>query len=379
MRLRKPTRIILMTEILMFGPPKGHNIKLYLDFFQKYKNEFKLTYFYSGKKVYSFEPYTDITFVHRLLNILAFLSVFKKTERLELIWIHNWTPVYVILILLFLRRKSKIVFSVWSEPIPRMTLGEGIKAKTYRFIFKKMDFIQCLWFPTYELMKRINSNPKVVLFPWGLSESYFKHSHDTVYSQETIEFVDSLESNKINFFWPKSISGASRHDIVIESCKQLREAGVLNFKVYFWLGNAVKRKLYYKLERQIAKFDLSTHVIFVHHSFLTFNEIRYIWSKMDVGLQIAAHDALSTSFLEPLFLKKPVVVSKIAPYQIFESHFNLKLDLVELNPSSLKNHMLSYIQGREITNAELNKRSEVISTYFNFEKNTLKAIEYFAS
>ena len=95
---------------------------------------------------------------------------------------------------------------------------------------------------------------------------------------------------------------------------------------------------------------------------------------MDVGLQIASHDALSTSLLEPLFFKKEVIVTNIEPYEILKEKFDFEIDLINQDKNELKKAMSRLITGNKTTGIELEKRQNAVSLNFNFEENIKKQI-----
>ena len=136
-----------MINILMYGPPKGHNIKLYLDFFQHNSNTYKLTYVFTGKQRYPLNEFSNITFIDYKKDFFQFLKLIISGFRgFELIWIHNWVKFYIVLINLWFKNKSvKLNFSVWSEPLPRELYKSTIKGFIYRYIFKKSDSVQNLY------------------------------------------------------------------------------------------------------------------------------------------------------------------------------------------------------------------------------------------
>ena len=59
----------------MYGPPKGHNIKLYLDFFQHNSNTYKLTYVFTGKQRYPLNEFSNITFIDYKKDFFQFLKL----------------------------------------------------------------------------------------------------------------------------------------------------------------------------------------------------------------------------------------------------------------------------------------------------------------
>lgn len=364
-----------MINILMYGPPKGHNIKLYLDFFQHNSNTYKLTYVFTGKQRYPLNEFSNITFIDYKKDFFQFLKlVISGFRGFELIWIHNWVKFYIVLINLWFKNKSvKLNFSVWSEPLPRELYKSTIKGFIYRYIFKNSDSVQNLWYGTYNLINRRLEDVNLQVIPWGLSNIYYNHKDECV-TQEAANFIKELPRNKVKFFWPKSISYASRHDLIIEAAELLKNDGVSNFVVYFWLGNAINPKIFQDLVQLIKDKEVEEYIEIVEHEFLPFEDIIQIWKAMDVGLQIASHDALSTSLLEPLFFKKEVIVTNIEPYEILKQKFDFEINLINQDKNELKQAMNNLIRGNKTSEIELEKRHNTVSLNFNFEENIKKQI-----
>ena len=128
---------------------------------------------------------------------------------------------------------------------------------------------------------------------------------------------------------------------------------------------------------QISRKGLKDHVVFISHSFLSFEEIILIWKQMDVGLQVAAHDALSTSLMEPMLFQKELVCTSIYPYRKLESTFELDMGLVDLEVNQIMRRMEELIDGKKTNTIELMNRKKVIVENFNFERNTESTLEYF--
>ena len=364
-----------MMNIIMYGPPKGHNIKLYLDFFQNNPTEYRLTYVYTGAQRYPFKEFSNITFIDYKKDFSKFFGlVFTGFKSFDLIWIHNWVKFYIVLINLWFKNKSvKLNFSVWSEPLPREIYKNTIKGFVYRYIFRKANSVQNLWYGTYNLIQRRGINAHLQVIPWGLSKIYYNYPNHCE-TAEAKDFIENLPKDKLKFFWPKSISYASRHDLIIEAAELLNKKGVSNFVVYFWLGNAVNPKIFQDLVDLIKQKKVENQIKIVEHGFLPFEDIIQIWKAMDVGLQIASHDALSTSLLEPLFFKKEVIVTNIEPYKILKKEFNFKIDLINQDKNELAEAMLNLIEGNKTSDLELDNRSKAISQNFNFEENIKRQI-----
>lgn len=364
-----------MINIIMYGPPKGHNIKLYLDFFQHNSDKYSLTYVFTGKQRYPFKEFTNITFIDYKKDNIQFLKlVLSGFKSFDLIWIHNWVKFYIVLINIWFKKSSvNLNFSVWSEPLPRELYKNSIKGYVYRYIFKKANSVQNLWYGTYNLIDKRLKGVNLQVIPWGLSKIYYNHKNECI-TEEAKSFIENLPKEKVKFFWPKSISYASRHDLIIEAAEKLKNEGIKNFVVYFWLGNAINSKIFEDLIQLIKSKKVEDYIKIVDHEFLPFQDIIQIWKSMDVGLQIASHDALSTSLLEPLFFKKEVIVTNIEPYVILKEKFKFDLPLINQDSVELKIAMQSLIQGNKTDLLELQKRHEAIALNFNFEENIKKQI-----
>ena len=81
---------------------------------------------------------------------------------------------------------------------------------------------------------------------------------------------------------------------------------------------------------------------------------------MDVGLQVAAHDALSTSLMEPMLFQKELVCTSIYPYRKLESTFGLDMGLVDLEVDEIMRRMEELIDGKKSDINELMNRKKVI-------------------
>ncbi|MFB6258275.1 MAG: glycosyltransferase [Flavobacteriales bacterium] len=361
-------------KILMFGPAKGHNVKRFLDHFQG-SDEHELHYFYFTKpEHYQLASYDRIHWIpyydpFRLLKALR--------SKKDLLWVHNWTPLPILLfILLFRRRDVPINFNVWSEPVPLIARSSSLKGWFYRFFFRRCRTIQCTWFSTYDHIKALKGvNP--VLLRWGMEEGWFHEDEKAPYMDETKDFLERLPRDKLRFFFPKSIGLYNRHDLIIEACRRLVQEGRQDFVIYFWLGNHNPPDKLEDYRQRIERHGLTPYIELVEHSFLPLQDIKAIWKTMDVGLQLLDKDQFSTSIQEAMLLKKELVASDIPPYRKFEEHFELDLELIPNEEKAIAARMRELLDGKRTDEEELEGRKAVLEKEYRFDQNIERMLNFF--
>ena len=360
----------------MFGPGTGHNIVRFLEYF-KNQNEHKLTYYhYNSEKHFSHSKYQPE------INFISPYSIFKLVREIrnnqDLLWIHNWTPWPILFIVWLFAKKTTIInFNVWSESIPNMMKSSSLKAKFYRWFLNSCNTLQCTWFSTLNILKE-QGFKNTALLRWGMVEEKFTSIESHIPSNYTLNFCETLESGKYRFFFPKSVSGGNRHDLIIEASKKLTENGFTNFKVYFWLGNFNREEQLDLLKSRIEKHGLTQQIEFVHHDFVSHQDIHYLWDKMDCGLQVLDADQLSTSFQEPQLYLKEIIASDIPSYQLFKQEFGVNIELIKNNVEGLYDSMKKLLEGNKTTEKELYKRQRIINEHYRFNSNMPKILNYFS-
>ncbi len=361
-------------RILMFGIGHGHNVKRFFDHFQD-SDEHELTYFYTSRPGhYDLSKYDRIRWIpfYRPFKLLKALR-----SRSDLLWVHNWTPIPVLLFILLFRRKDvPINYNVWSEPVPREARSNTWKGAFYRFFFRRCRTVQCTWYGTYELLEPLRGvNP--VLLRWGMEEVWFREGDPEALQKETKDFLDSLPEDRTRFFFPKSLSKGNRHDLIIDATEILVQRGRTNFIVYFWMGNESPDQLLRGYRERIRSAELEEWVRIVEHSFLPSHDIKLIWEAMDVGLQILEMDQFSTSIQEPMLLKKELIASDLPPYRKFEEKFGLDLGLIPNEKERIAERMERIIDGERSSEDELERRKEVLWNEYRFDRNIEKMLSYF--
>lgn len=361
---------------MFHGRAGGHNILPFLEYFNEH-TEHQLTFVYSNDRTYYPEK-DNIQYVKFSFSPLKFLKAAKViSKEYDLIWYHGGHSALIFYIFSILRnKKSTFIFNVWNEWLIHKAKKGGTKGKMFQYGISHADIIHCNWHGTAHVLRETGWNNNIKVFYWGLQKENFTN-HAVADDNETNEFVASLPQDKVKFFFPKSISPNSRHDLVIEAAEKLVKDGITNFIVYLWLGNTNEEDLLAKYASQISKSGLSEYVILQKHGFLSFGDMQMIWKKMDAGLQIAANEQLSTTFLEPQYYQKEIVVTDILPYRMYNEKFDLNIPLIPLDSEAVYNGMKDIITGNSTSKDDLEKRHHIVNNNFNFSKNIEKIIEHY--
>jgi hypothetical protein len=357
-------------NVVMFGPCYGHNIEPFLEFFQNRKT-YKLSLVFIGSDFFSkSKKFNRINFSKLNFNPVNILkSIFIIKEKPDLIWFHASSIYVLLLFLLFRKKKSLFVVNIWSEKIPRLIMENSFKGRLWKFALGKADYIQCNWYGTGELLKKSMEGREIVVHPWGLHNDYFKTEYDDL-SDIALNFVKKLPEDKVKFYYPKSITFASDHIAIVDAVDLLVKKSITNFVVYFWMGNIIDEKKEKVLVDKIEKLGLTDYIKIEKHNYISYNDIKFIWSKVDVGLQIAIFDQLSTTLLEPMLVGKEVIATNIEPYRKLNSLYdNSKLKLIERDSRVLSEEMFFFIQGNRTEKTLIENRKEMVKTNFCFDTN----------
>ena len=358
----------------MFGPAYGHNIIPFLEYFQE-DDTSKLTFVHSTSNTFK-SQYSRIRFscysVINPFSIIKLVSIIRADY--DLIWNQGGYNILELLLIYFFKRKHvKFVVNVWGERIPKLAKKKNVRGFLYRFAYSKTDYITCLGYGTKDLWEEILPSNKIGVDLWGLHRAYFRKNKKELLPF-TSEFIDSIDKDKTIFFYPKSITTASHHLLILDSINGLENRDKI--LVYFWLGNTNNQKIRAKTEDKIKGYDLSHVVKLVDHPFLPFEDLIAIWQHVDVGLQIVNNDQLSTTLLEPLLLEKEVMGSKIKPYEKFSEVFpSMQLKLIENRRYDIQNRFKELANGERTPKDILGERSGVIKTQFNFHNNISKMLK----
>lgn len=361
----------------MYGPAYGHNIETFIEYFQHHK-KYKVDFVYTGDDDFAVDKkYSAINFIKiALYPHLVIQLIFLIRKKPDLMWVHA-SNIYHLLFLNFFRSKKTILnINIWSEKIPRLAAGNSFKGKLWKYILGKCDYVQCNWYGTKKLVNNI-VDTEVVVFPWGLHKDYFEDNNKKI-SKIAQNFVDELPEDKVKFFYPKSITFASDHIAVVDAAYDLVQKGVTNFIVFFWMGNVLDKKMEAALRAKIKQLSLENYIKIEQHDYISYSDIKFVWSKMDVGMQIAIFDQFSTSVIEPMLMKKELIITKIDPYiKLIELHPDITLNMIERSSQNISKEMKSYISGERSTGEVLNSRAKMVKEEFNFNVNLEKMLVFY--
>lgn len=363
----------------MFGPATGHNIKPFLNFFSNSKNNnYQLSFFYSGKINSENKDLNNISFYKLSKSLASTIRLKKELKKANVIWHQGgYNILELLFILLFKQKKALFVINIWGEHVPKIASTDTIKGKIYKYFYKKCDVISCLWYGTKNILDKFVDPDKVKVLRWGLESTYFSDKEQPL-QDFTKKFIAQIPKGKKIFFYPKSFTEASNHDGIIEAARVLQSKGTTNFLVYFWTGNITRGDFENNAKKKIEAYGLENNVRIIYHDFLPFYDIISIWKCVDVGLQIVKNDQLSTTFLEPLILKKEIMVSNIYPYQKMNEYYpDLDLFLVTNTANAIAQRMEDFIDGNLTPERILENRKKIIEDNFNFEENIQKMVDYY--
>jgi len=365
-------------KVLIFGPAYGHNIESFLMFLNREKS-LETTLMYIGGNIFD-NKYKNIAFLKVIKNISSLLNVIKAIKSSDIIWVHgNYSWWFAILVALFRKKNSHFSLSLWGEsPIQYILTHEDKKSFALKKVFSYADSVLMQWYTIEEFAKQACSDMKTKVIPWGLNKKFLEKNTAYQLSENATNLIDSIKSEKrYKFFYPKSITTASGHDLLVDACKLLADEGITDFIVYIRRGNVDDKVAEKELIENIQSKNLNQFLIYQEYIYLEFKELRALWEEMDCGLQIARNDAFSTTFLEPMLLKKDMIATNIRLYSTFEEKYRLNLNLVELDPKEIAREMKNKITRNGATLSELEKRSLVVKKDFNFENNIPKMIQFF--
>ena len=362
----------------MLGPGYGHNIEPYLDYFNRKSDKYKLTFIYWGKLEF-LSKFKNIQFIEfTKLNILKIYKVINESEN-KLIWQHGNNIIIYTLIKLFKRKKITHFLNIWSDRLYLDIKNSFIKKIISNMVLKN-EFIHCYWYTTTDNLKSQIKIAKYNTIDCGMHRDIFidKYKQDASLSSTFKKLLKSVKKiDQKKFFYPKSMTNASGHFLILEACVKLKNKNFNDFKVIFRRGNEINNEFENKIRKFIIENQLENNVIIQEYSYLSFFELALLWKEMDCGLQIAFHDQLSTTFLEPMLFEKELIATNIKPYIIYKEKFNVELNLCELNSNSIFKAMKNICLNNLSKESVLKYRKKTVENNFDFEKNIGKIIEYY--
>ncbi|CAM1366727.1 putative Glycosyltransferase [Tenacibaculum sediminilitoris] len=357
-------------KIALIGPGYGHNIEPYLNSLNNSNHE--VDFYFHNKSIFELK-YKNIQYFKLPLT---FIKLFFLVRKYDVIWLMGGGRLlYLVSFLSFFKKgKCKLVIFPYSEVLPRRTTEESFSGKITLLALSRFTLIHCGWFGIADLLHP-KLKKKAVVHPMGLNRFYYKSTDNP--DPDIVRLLEKVDKESYNFYYPKSFTRASRHDLVIEAVNELiKEEDFPDFKVYFIGGNAEDIERYNELIYKIGSYKLENKIIVLKkEKFFKTEDINLLWSRMDCGLQIAEHDGISTTIFEPLINKKELIISDIPPYKYLKSYFGFELELTPLNTNSIKNAMKSKVNGVNLINSlEKEKIHNIIKEKYSFETNINKLL-----
>lgn len=322
-------------DIALIGPGYGHNIIPYLKFLNGQKKH-SVDFYYHHKDSYS-QEYTNLNFLSITRNLL---SLFFNVRKYNVIWLMGGGRLLYIIALVrfFIRKDCKLVISPYGEQLPRETTEKNIKGWLTLKALSCFTHIHCGWYGIADLLhSKLKS--KILIHVMGLNKDFYEVSPNP--DTGIIELMGYISNNEYNFYYPKSFLRVSRHDLVIEAVRILKEDKNLPpFKVYFLGGNERDNQRYNELLEQVSSYKLQSDIIFLTKTkFYKTEDLNLVWQKIDCGLQIAQWDGLSTTIFEPLINEKELIISDIPPYKYLKGFFGFDFNLTPVNASDIAQEM----------------------------------------
>lgn len=362
---------------MMMGPGYGHNIEPYLDYFNRHHDSYELVFIY-WKRYDFFNKFKNIQAIKlEKKNIFKILKEIRSKD-LSLIWQHGNNILLYRLINIF-KKKSAIHFlNIWSDRLYLEVKNSLIKRFIARIMLKKA-WIHCYWFTTTNNLKSQIKSAFYTTIDCGLHKDIFiKENEKNIVSEHAkvlLSSVVSLRGKK--FFYPKSMTDAAGHFLILEAMLKLKTAGFNDFTVIFRRGNEVNQKIEEAIKQFALIHQLQEHLVIQEYSYLSFCELALLWEQMDCGLQIAYHDQLSTTFLEPMLFKKELIATDIESYRIYKEVFGVEIELCEIESESIFKRMAMVCANTTTNDNALEQRKKIIEEHFNFEHNVGKIIDHY--
>ena len=328
-----------MNKIAMYGPGNGHNIEKWLSFFNKQKNV-KLTFIYYGDVSIFQNKYTCVNFVR--IKSAANLCVSLRKENFSLLIIQGAYSIFQSVFLSLFIRKDKIILVAWGNGILNcFRKNYFVKKLATKSLFKLADRIAA---PDQLMRDIIHYHPKCqgkkYDFLWGIAKEYHFKSNQGL-TTFTTDFLADL-GNKYIIFWPRSILRLSRFDIGIDAIAELRKKRpdiVEKIKFIIWTGNAVDEDYLLEIERKINSLGLNKVIEIIIHPYLPDSDIKQIWERVDLSINLIENDGFSTQIGEAFITSTPLIVNEIEAYSMVKQRYNLPLKFTLLNTKSVADNI----------------------------------------
>ncbi len=367
-----------MKKIAMYGPGHGHNIEKWLSFFNP-REDIELTFIYYGDASVFEDKYCKVKFV-KIKSTMSLCFGLRK-EWFDLFIVQGAYSLLQSLLLTLLIRKDKMLLVAWGNGI----LGcfkdkNNKKIIATKALFKMADRIAA----PDQLMRDIityypKGESKKYDFLWGISIEYHYLKKDKP-QKFTTDFIGDL-GDKYFIFWPRSILRLSRYDVGIEALAKLSETRpdiIEKIKFVIWTGNTIDKNYLKELECKIDNLGLNKVVDIIIHPFLPDSDIKKIWERADLSVNLIENDGFSTQLGEAFITETPLLVNEIEAYSLVKKRFNLPLKFTPLDVISVAEDIERFYENRYYLKSELDKLRVFSEQNLNYNINFHKLLkDYF--
>jgi glycosyltransferase involved in cell wall biosynthesis len=363
-----------MKKIAMYGPGHGHNIEKWLSFFNN-REDVQLTFIYYGEASTFEAKYRNIYFI-RIKSILSVCFSLRK-ENFNLLIIQGAYSIYQSLFLSFLIKNEKFLLVPWGNGILNCFTKNIFRKKlATTALFKFADQIAApdqlmrdivTYYPEGEL-KKYN-------LLWGIAIEYH-YDVQVPLQRFTSEFLNNLDDNYV-IFWPRSILRLSRYDIGIDALsilKTKRPDIIERIKFIIWTGNTIDHNYLEELEYKIKDLGLVKVVDIVIHPFLPDTDIKKVWQRADLSINLIENDGFSTQLGESFITGTPLIVNDIEAYSLVKKRFNLPLKFTALDANSVANEIEAAYENKSAESTNLHYLKVFSETELNNDDNFYKLL-----
>lgn len=359
--------------MLLLGPGHGNNLNVLLDLLCS-ANIFDvslLTEKYHDQNL-TFRSIRVFEFHHRfkLMRRIKELIVLARVPKQDIFCILGGSNLYELVPALLMIKRTKTIFNVWSEGVPKVIKQKNIQAILYRLVFASCDVIWCNWYGTADLI--LQSCPsfehKLKVQAWGLSQEFMMTK--SIEHSFTVDFIKQIPKDKVTFINMRSLSAYNEIALILDSTMIMRNRYPEQYSkllIIFWQGNNVDKKLMQDIEDHISFNDMRDVIWCVEHPFLSSSDIRHVMENIDVVINYVNNDQLSLSVLESIYLKKIMIASDIQAYRLLNERLNTNIPLTSLDAISLAcaiRDSVEQVLSNEVDTGILNTRKQVVEHFF---------------
>lgn len=280
----------------------------------------------------------------------------------DIIHIHGVYFTYMIMPLLFLKRRPIIIYNVWGSDI-NIAFHKKIKTKLIiKWLIKNSDLIWTNWFAMKDKVAKMfpMHKSKIVSIPLGVERNLFNN----VSQQETdnIQKKFSIKEQTYIMLYVRGFIPNSNQDKLIKALSHLDKE--LNYTLI--LHNPKENPEYERiLSRLIEMYKLEDKVK-ISHLNLTDPEVKALFKTANLSFSITSNEQFSRTISESILSDTHLILSNIEPYIYLKNHYKFNVDLVDVSDSRYFSRILkNYIQNPTIP--DYTKEKKIIKDLFDFE------------